>query len=55
MSNRKPTPITREAASRIMSAESKVNQGRTPAKSFSTRVDAGLQKREAAAAPKPKN
>lgn len=55
MSNRKPTPMTRDAASRIMRIETKVNQGRTPPKSFSTRADAGLQKREAATTRKPSN
>jgi hypothetical protein len=49
MSNRKPTPITRESASRIMKKESEANDGKTPANSFSTRVDAHLQKQEAAA------
>lgn len=49
MSSRKPTPITREDASRIMRKESKANDGKTPANSFSTRVDARLQKQEVAA------
>ncbi len=49
MSQRKPTPITREAVSRIMSKESKTNGGKTPPKSFSTRADSTLQKQEAAA------
>jgi len=49
MSQRKPTPMTREAVSRIMSKESKTNGGKTPPKSFSTRVDSTLQKQEAAA------
>lgn len=46
MSNRKPTPMTREAVSRIMRKESKANEGKTPPKSFSSRADAHLQKQE---------
>ena len=49
MPSRKPTPVTREDARRIMSVESKRNQGKTPPDSFSTRVDAALQRQEAAA------
>lgn len=49
MSQRKPTRMTREAVSRIMSKESKTNGGKTPPNSFSTRADSTLQKQEAAA------
>ena len=49
MSQRKPTPMTREAASRIIRKETIDNEGKIPPNSFSTRVDSTIQKREAAA------
>lgn len=54
MSKSKSNPMTREAASRIVSATAKSNQGRIPAGSGATRVDRVMQQREGGARPGPK-
>lgn len=43
----KPVPIVREAVTRIVKHTAKLNEGKIPAKSFATRVDAAVQRREA--------
>lgn len=47
MAKSKPTPMTREAATRIVKATVKQNGGQIPAGSVATRVDAAVQRREA--------
>jgi len=44
----KPVPIVREAVTRIVKHTVKLNERKIPAKSFATRVDAAVQRREAA-------
>lgn len=47
MSKPKPTPMTREAADRIRSAEAKNNGGKNPPGRFGTRADRSVQQRDA--------
>lgn len=49
----KSTPMTRQAASRIASAESKANGGKLPPASFGTRTDRVVQQREASGTRRP--
>jgi hypothetical protein len=53
MSKTKPTPMTREAANRIVAATVPKHGGQIPAKSFVSRVDAALQRVAAKQAVKP--
>lgn len=47
MKKSKPTPMTREAVSRITKATTKNTGGKIPAKSFASVADATVQRREA--------
>ena len=44
MSKGKPTPMTREAASRIATAVAKQNGGKIPPNNFAGRADAAVQR-----------
>jgi hypothetical protein len=48
MSKPNKNPITREAAKRIISTETKTNGGQQPAGGAGTRIDRNLQRKEAA-------
>lgn len=48
MTQKKPTPMTREDADRIRSAEGKKHGGQNPPGGFGTRADRVVQQREAA-------
>lgn len=51
MSNAKPNPMTRQAASRIASHESRTNQGRIQPGGFASRADAVVQRTAAQVQP----
>jgi hypothetical protein len=54
MSKHAQNPMTRKAASRIISSETKKSGGEQPAGGHGARIDAGLQRKEAVPPPKAK-